>query len=95
MAYLEYLRLFPEPRLATKVASQLAKLGDLQHSKDILLKLSKLIAEMVGYNNLTYSNCIRNLAIIHRQLEEWDEAETLIRESTSIFENYPESKPPI
>lgn len=81
--------------LATKAASQLAKLGDLRQSKDILLRLSKLIEDMVGNNNLTYSNCIRNLAILHQQLEEWDEAENLIKESDSVFKNFPESIPPV
>jgi len=66
--------------LAAKVASQKAKLGDYSNSKDILIKLSRLIEDTIGLNSLTYTNCIRNLAEIHRQLGEWEEAEILLKE---------------
>ena len=65
--------------LTAKAASQLVKLGKYQQSKDVLSKLSKLIEGKVGHNNLTYANCIKNLAIIHRHLGEWDEAEAVLR----------------
>ena len=65
--------------LATKAASGLAKLGEYRQSKDILLRLSKIIKGSVGYNNLTYSNCIKNLAAVHRHLGECDEAEALLK----------------
>lgn len=70
--------------LATKAANQLAKLGEYQQSKDILSRLSKLIEDTVGHDNLTYSNCIKNLAVIHRHLGELDEAEALLK---SLYES--------
>ena len=70
--------------IATKAASQLAKLGDYHKSKDLLLKMLKVIEDTVGNNNLTYSNCIKNLAIIHRLLGEPEESEMLLREYASF-----------
>ena len=70
--------------IATKAAGMLAKLEDFRQAKDILTRLQKIIAEMVGHSNLSYSNCIRNLAVVHRQLEEWEEAEALLKESITI-----------
>ena len=72
--------------IATKTAAQLAKLGSYIQAKDILMKILKSIEVMAGHDNLTYSNCIRNLAVIHQQLKEWEEAETLLRESIAIKE---------
>lgn len=66
--------------LATRAASRLAVIGEYRQSRDILQKISKLVEGMVGRNNLTYSNCIRNLVVIHQHLGEWDEAEALLKE---------------
>jgi|GEM_PF-2830006 len=69
---------------ATKAASMLAKLGDFVQVKEILTRIKELIGNMAGKTNLSYSNCLRNLAVIHRELEEWDEAEAALRESITI-----------
>ena len=73
--------------IATKAASMLAKLNEYEQAKSILQRLKKLVEEMVGRGNLTYSNCTRNLAVVHRHLEEWDEAERLLLESIAIKES--------
>jgi len=79
--------------LGTKTASMLAKLGTYQQAKEILIRLHKLIGKMVGSNNLTYSNCLRNLITIHQLLEEWDEADALLRELDEMhtFKDFSES----
>ena len=70
--------------LAAKAANQLARLGEYQKSREILERLSKTLEGFAGRNNLTYSNCIRNLAIMYQQLGKRDEAEILLKESTEI-----------
>ena len=70
--------------IGTKAAIVLVKLQDYHKAKELLLRLYGLIDDMAGNDNLTYSNCARNLAVIHRQLEEWDQAVDMIRESIII-----------
>jgi len=70
--------------LGSRAASLLVSLGEYHHAKDILLRLRELISEMAGHNNLTYANCLRNLAVIHRLLKEWAAALPYLKEAITI-----------
>lgn len=70
--------------VAARLANTLACMEEYRRALDTQREIRDILKIKAGESHLFYANCLRSMAILHKRLDESDEAETLMLQSLRI-----------
>lgn len=74
--------------VATRLANAWAAQGEYQKALDMQCTLRDILSQKAGEKHLFFANCLRSMAVLQKQLNEFEEAEPLMLKSMKIRLRY-------